>query len=144
MNMLDIVINSRDDAFMAGLMELVSLSQEMKSRVGYYSHDDKSEAILAAGRQVMKQSAFVTRPVGDSFVKDTLEVLEKAANAEKDALEMIRHGFSHQNDWGMTWEEYYAFNTIVNRGVCGKLYKEYANMVEREAESVEEVSLDGR
>lgn len=147
MNMLNVVINSQDDAFKAGLMELVILSQEMKFRVGCY-HDKRSEAILAAGRQVMKQKAVVTRPANSPFVKETLEVFEKAADAEKDALEMIRHGFSHQNDWGMNWEEYYAFNTIVHRGVCQKLYKEfckeYAKTVEREIESAEEALLDGR
>ena len=135
MNMIDVVVNTSDDVFLAGLSRLILLSQEIKSRVGYYSHDERSEAILAVGRQVIKPNA---------FVGETLDVLEKAVDAEKDALEMIRHGFSHQNDWGMTCEEYYAFNTIVNRGVCQKLYEEYKKMAEREAESVEEVSLDGR
>lgn len=122
-----VILEADNNEFVAGIAILNALAIQMQSRVGYYEHDEDSSNIRKVGEWVYK----IQR-----LDEDMLGLLKAGAESEGRVEDMFRAGQNLSEDsWEMTWEEYFAFNTVVNRKVCRKLYTFCLEAVAKERQS---------
>ena len=122
-----VILEADNNEFVAGIAILNALAIQMQSRVGYYEHDEDSSNIRKVGEWVYK----IQR-----LDEDMLGLLKAGAESEGKVEDMFRAGQNLSEDsWEMTWEEYFAFNTVVNRKVCRKLYTFCLEAVTKEQQS---------
>lgn len=122
-----IILDADNNEFVAGIAILSALAIQMQSRVGYYEHDEDSSNIRKVGEWVYKMQ---------SLDEDMLGLLKAGADSEDKVEDMFRAGKNlSEGSWEMTWEEYYAFNTVVNRRVCRKLYTLCLEAISKEQQS---------
>lgn len=116
-----IITESDNNEFVAGISILTAFATQINQRLGYYQHDEHSGNIRQVGEWLYKTLR---------LNEDTLRLFKAGAESEAKVEEMFHEGnVLSPEAWEMTWDEYYAFNCIVNRRVCRKIYEQCSKAV---------------
>lgn len=108
----DYIANSDDNLLLSGLCKLIAFSSHMKQEENKNYGNSLVKGIIEFDESLVCAQSLDSRMIS---------ILEHAAKCEGEAYYKFRDGATNPADWDLEWDDYYVFNTIVNRRVCGKL-----------------------